>query len=65
MFAASAFGAAEAELRKAFEAKTGLVVLPAGDFTLTREILIEGAHDLRSAARVRGFARPSRLTAGR
>ena len=46
MFAASAFGAAEAELRKAFEAKTGLVVLPAGDFTLTREILIEGAHDL-------------------
>ena len=26
--------------------KTGVVVLPAGDFTLTREISIEGAHDL-------------------
>lgn len=44
--ASCAYCGTEAELRKAFGPKTGVAVLPAGDFTLTREILIEGAHDL-------------------
>src|SRR5512140_1669715 len=44
--ASCAFCATEADLRKALEAKTGVAILPAGDFVLTREILVEGARDL-------------------
>ncbi len=54
--ASCAFCATEADLRKALELKTGVAVMPAGDFTLKREILIEGAHDLEirgSGTRIR------------
>src|SRR5450755_373013 len=54
--ASCAFCATEADLLKALELRTGVAVLPAGDFTLTREILIEGAHDLEirgSGTRIR------------
>jgi hypothetical protein len=54
--ASCAFCATEADLRKALELKTGVAVLPAGDITLSREILIEGAHDLEirgSGTRIR------------
>jgi len=46
LFSLAVFGATEADVRKALEAKTGVITLPAGEITLTKEILIEGAHDL-------------------
>jgi parallel beta-helix repeat protein len=45
--AACAYGADDLALRKALTAKTGTVTLPAGEFQISREIILPGdAHDL-------------------